>query len=209
VTAAYASIVFTCAFLLLLLLLHLIKPEIDPKWRWISEYEIGSFGWMMRLAFFCWGAGVIALAVTLWPSLQPAPGILARWWLVAIATAMLAAGAFKTNAITDRTPSFENTVHTVAGLIVILTFPVAASLVVSSLLSSASWADARLLLLAATGLTWAGLIIFLASNLIAGSRGPSTERIGNPGVRVGWQNRGMVVTYAVWILLVAGTSLHI
>ena len=50
---AYAAILFTAIFLGLLALLHFLKPELDPAWRMISEYEIGRFGWMMRLAFFC------------------------------------------------------------------------------------------------------------------------------------------------------------
>ena len=54
-TAAYVSIVFGSVFLILVTLLHFLKRELDPSWRMISEYEIGRHGWMMRLAFFCWG----------------------------------------------------------------------------------------------------------------------------------------------------------
>jgi hypothetical protein len=41
--------------------LHLIKPEFDPSWRLISEYEVGRFGWLMTLAFVCWGGSVLTL----------------------------------------------------------------------------------------------------------------------------------------------------
>jgi hypothetical protein len=37
----YATIVFAAMFLALLILLHVLKPEFDPTWRMISEYEIG------------------------------------------------------------------------------------------------------------------------------------------------------------------------
>jgi len=61
----YLSIVFAIVFLFLLLLLHFLKREFDPSWRMISEYEIGHFGWLMRLAFFCWGASVLLLLIAI------------------------------------------------------------------------------------------------------------------------------------------------
>jgi hypothetical protein len=209
VASAYASIGLACAFLALLLFLHILKPEFDPAWRWISEYEIGRFGWMMRLAFFCWGGSVLAVAVTAWPSLQPAPGILGGLWLVVISVALFGAGILKTNAITDRTSSQENTLHAICGAVVILSFPIAATLVAVSLFRGAGWSASRGLLILATALTWVGLVAFLASNIWAGSRSISAERVGNPDVRVGWQNRFMVVTYAVWVVVVSAASLRL
>ena len=51
--SAYISIVFASVFLTILFILHFLKQELDPGWRMVSEYEIGRFGWMMRLAFPC------------------------------------------------------------------------------------------------------------------------------------------------------------
>jgi hypothetical protein len=209
VASAYASIGLACAFLALLLVLHILKPDLDPAWRWISEYEIGRYGWMMRLAFFCWGGSVLALAVTLWPSLRPAPGILGGSWLIVIAVALVGAGVFKTDAITNRTSSRESTLHSIFGAVVILTFPIAATLVAVSLFRGAGWSAGHGLLILATTLTWVGLVAFLASNVWAGSRSPSAERVGDPYVRVGWQNRFMVVTYAVWVVVVSAASLRL
>jgi predicted membrane channel-forming protein YqfA (hemolysin III family) len=209
VTSAYASIGLACAFLALLFFLHILKPELDPAWRWISEYEIGRFGWMMRLAFFCWGGSVLALAVTLWPSLQPVPGILGGWWLIVIAVALVGAGIFKTNAITDRTNSRENALHALCGAVVILSFPIVATLVAVSLFRGAGWSASHGRLMLATALTWVGLVVFLVSDIWAGSRSPSAERVGDPDVRVGWQNRFMVVAYAIWIVVVSAASLRL
>jgi hypothetical protein len=49
--AARLSIASGVLFVLLLGSLHLLEPEFDPTWRFISEYALGNFGWMMRLAF--------------------------------------------------------------------------------------------------------------------------------------------------------------
>ena len=41
---ARAAFAFTVTFVLLLAALHVIKPEIDPSWRFISEYALGDHG---------------------------------------------------------------------------------------------------------------------------------------------------------------------
>ena len=50
-TAARLSFAAAAAFVVLVAALHLIKPELDPSWRMVSEYEIVRYGWMMMLAF--------------------------------------------------------------------------------------------------------------------------------------------------------------
>ena len=39
-------------FLLTLAGLHLLRPDLDPAWRVISEYEIGPFGGLMLAAAY-------------------------------------------------------------------------------------------------------------------------------------------------------------
>ena len=38
-------------FRLLLGTVHAVEPSIAPTWRFISEYQLGPYGWVMRLAF--------------------------------------------------------------------------------------------------------------------------------------------------------------
>ena len=54
-------------FLVLLALLHFLKPELDPSWRMISEYEIGEYGWVMTLAFLALSVSYAALFAALLP----------------------------------------------------------------------------------------------------------------------------------------------
>jgi catechol 2,3-dioxygenase-like lactoylglutathione lyase family enzyme len=42
--AARLSLTAAALFLVLLAILHVIKPEFDPSWRFISEYSIGNCG---------------------------------------------------------------------------------------------------------------------------------------------------------------------
>jgi len=199
--AAYLAIIFAIVFLMILSLLHLLKPELDPAWRMISEYEIGRFGWMMRLAFFSWGTSVLAMLITIWPFLQP----ISRWWLVLIAIALVGAGIFKTNPITYDKPNVANTIHALCGTTVILTFPMVASLAVGSLLHSRLWLSSQNLLIFGTVLTWIGMVAFFASIIISRIMDPSAGRVG-PHVYLGWPNRFMVVTYVLWTMMIAMTA---
>ena len=202
--SAYIAIVFAVFFLIILFLLHFLKREFDPTWRMISEYEIGHFGWMMRLAFFSWGTSVLAILITIWPSLQP----ISQWWFVVIAIALLGAGIFKTNPITDNTPDWVNTIHALCGAIVILTFPIAVTLAVSSLLHNQLWSASQGVLIFSTVLAWIGMIAFFASIIISRIIDPSAGRVG-PHVYLGWPNRFMVVTYIVWIITIAVVALRL
>ncbi len=199
----YVAIVFALIFLSVLFLLHFLKRELDPAWRMISEYEIGRFGWMMRLAFFSWGGSVLAMLIVVWPFLQP----ISRGWFVLIVTALFGAGIFKTNPITDNTPNPANTIHALCGAIVILTFPIVATLAVRSLLQNHLWSAGEGLLISGTVLTWIGMLAFFASIVISRIIHPLAGRVG-PQVYLGWPNRFMVVTYVVWIMIIAMTALR-
>ncbi|HVN81339.1 MAG TPA: DUF998 domain-containing protein [Terriglobia bacterium] len=203
----YATIVFAAIFFAILILLHFLKREFDPTWRMISEYEIGRFGWMMRIAFFCWGASTLALLITIWPSLGSISGTISRGWLVLIVIAQFGAGIFKTNPITETAPNPTNTLHTLFGMIVILTFPIVASLAVHSLLQNDIWLPSQGQLIFGTVLVWIGLIAYFASIIISRIIDPSVERVG-PKVYQGWPNRFMAATYVIWLILIAGNALR-
>src|SRR5690242_17719797 len=59
------AVVGTIAVALTIVALHAIKPEFDPSWRFISEYAIGNYGWIMKVAFLIWAASLVVMALTL------------------------------------------------------------------------------------------------------------------------------------------------
>jgi Protein of unknown function (DUF998) len=61
VVAAAAAVVN----LLVLGLLHVVSPEVDPVNRPVSEYALGGFGWLATARTLVEGVGAIALAVAL------------------------------------------------------------------------------------------------------------------------------------------------
>jgi hypothetical protein len=203
------SIGLALIFSAILLALHFLRPELDPSWRMLSEYEIGRFGWMMRLAFFCWGGSVLALVAAVSPSLLFLSGAISRWWLVVIAIALFGAGIFKTDPITDLTSSWVNRLHQACGTIVILTFPIAATIACSSLLRGPGWSGHGLALILTTAMTWVGLVFFFGAIMTARVRDPTAGMPGGPHVKQGWPNRFLVMTYVIWIIVVASIALRV
>ena len=200
--ASRMSVIFSTAFISILFLLHFLKPELDPSWRMISEYEIGRYGWLMRLAFFCWGSSVLSLLVALWGSLRTMGGKVGYVWLVLIGIALFGAGIFATNAITDTTPSTANSLHTLCGAFVIMTFPIASSLVVGSLARNEEWSAVRRQQFWMEILVWLSMFAFFGSITISTAINPSAGRVG-PEVYLGWPNRLMVVIYNIWLVTIA------
>lgn len=201
------TVVLSSLFLAILFLLHFLEPEFDPSWRMISEYEIGRYGWLMSPAFFCWGGSVLALLVTLWPSLRTLGGKIGRWWLVLLGIALFGAGIFKTNAITDPTPSTANSLHTLCGALVILTFPMVVTLIAASLARHPEWASVRRWLPWGTVLVWLSLFAYFGSMILSNVINPAAGRVG-PEVYQGWPNRLMVVVYNLWLIWIALNALR-
>jgi hypothetical protein len=203
VLTASLSIIFAALFLFILILLHFIKRELDPSWRMISEYEIGRFGWLMRLAFFCWGTSVLALLVNIRLYFHSIPGTVSIWWFALIVLALFGAGIFKTDPITNDTKSLVNTIHKICGTVVILTFPIAATLATIGLLHDPLWSTVRTLMLFSLVLAWVGMLTYFATIIIARSKNRNAGLPGGPTLYMGWPNRFNVLTYIIWIMVIA------
>jgi len=42
-----------------------IQPDLNPLYRFGSEYSVGRMGWLMKGAFFVWGAGLTAFVLVM------------------------------------------------------------------------------------------------------------------------------------------------
>ncbi|TMA97688.1 MAG: DUF998 domain-containing protein [Deltaproteobacteria bacterium] len=104
--AAYLSLVSVAAFLVLLIVLYFLEPEFNPP-HLISEYELGRFGFLMSLAFFCLGAGSLFLARALWIDLRTKGDRFGGWWLILAGIAYIGAGIFAP----DPTSIVESRLH--------------------------------------------------------------------------------------------------
>jgi len=197
---AKISVAATSLFLLLLLLLHFLKPEMSPSWRMISEYEIGRFGWLMQVAFFSLAGGTVLLALTLRSQVQSVAGYIGLVLLFVIAVGLVMGGIFITEPIT--TPrdeiSMVSQLHNVGGSLAIFPIPFASILISLSLIRlSEKWTKVRLLIISLAAAIWLSLgwYIMVAAITYTGE--------GSADVPVGWPNRAFIVAYALWVIVVA------
>ncbi len=65
------SVAGLSAFAVAVLALHGIRANLNPAEHTISEYSLGSYGWLMRAAFLALGIGTLATAASLCLSCGP------------------------------------------------------------------------------------------------------------------------------------------
>jgi hypothetical protein len=192
------------AFIVLLLALHFLEPEFAPSWHFISEYQLGKFGWMMCAAFFALGFSCVALCIALWQQATILGKIGLAMLLIAAAGMFIAAVN-----ITDplNTPETQWTSHgklhqqgaTMDGI------PVAAVLIIIGLIRKGPyWKANKSALIWATVLVWLGMAVFI----IAMAKHFPADRNFGPDVPLGWPNRIMIITQAVWLIVIARLNQH-
>ncbi|MBW7905898.1 MAG: DUF998 domain-containing protein [Phycisphaerae bacterium] len=192
-TIAGASIAASVAFIVLLGLLHVLRPELDPSWHFISDYEAGPWGWVMRLAFYSLGASCLGVVVAVFPH---APGIVGRLGLLLLlvsAGGLLLAGLFA--------PSATSTLHETGAMLDQLPF---AGLFLSiSLWRNPAWRSVRWTLAWALLVLWAGAAVFIWAMVVMQ---PSKDRPPSPDVLIGWPSRVFILAHCAWLIPVAWWS---
>lgn len=185
-------------FIILLALLHLIKPELAPSWNFISEYEVGRFGWVMQLAFLSLGLSCLFMVLALWKPLNLA-GKTGLLMLLLSAIGMIIAAVCKTDAL--NTPVELQTqagkLHQLGAMLDQV--PFAAILITIALFRKKEWKLNRGLLILLMLLVWFGFVFFVGS---VKAYFPADGKFG-PNVPVGWQNRLMILTQAAWLWITA------
>ena len=205
-TAARVSFALAAVFVVLLAALHLLEPDFDPSWRFISEYELGRYGWAMRLAFFSLAASYIALAIAIHSQLRTIIGRVGLFFLLISALGLAMAGIFKTDPITISPEAMTTSgmLHSIGGSLgIAMTF---SAVVVSwQLVRNPAWASARRSISWTAGIAVAcsvGFIIYLTTAL------PSDGRFG-PDILAGGIGRIEILAYSVWLMVVARQAIRV
>ncbi len=196
---AATSVGAVAAFAALVGLLHVVKPELDPSWRFLSEYSIGHHGWAMTAAFFAWALSCFALFATLRKDLGTRSGRVGNVAIAVVGVSLVAAGLFDQDPVTAKPDELttHGTVHGVASMIGIPGIPIAALLITWSLTHhNMAWLPWRRALMGMAHLTWLSLLVMVVYLAVA------VPRAGGfgPEVWAGWMNRAVVATYCVWQL---------
>jgi hypothetical protein len=194
--AARLAIAAAASTILLLASLHVLSPEFDPSWRVVSEYANGRFGWVLSLMFVSWAVASWSLVVALWSQLTGIGGRIALGFLIASGVGEAIASVCDIN----------HPLHNLAGMLGVLSLPIAAMGISVCLGRTQAWAAAKRPLLWTANLTWVSLNLMMAALIALMSR----HRITPPGIEIiGWTNRFLVVAYCLWIATVAWQGLRL
>jgi hypothetical membrane protein len=177
VATIYQRIVFVCVayYVLVGIALHVLEPEFDPRFRFMSEYVWGAYGWLMTTTFFVLGLAALAVAAGLRDVHQSSRGARVGFGLLAVGALFVClAGVFK-----------EFVPHLAASAVALPSVIMAALLLSWSFRRAAGWrAIYRATLLIALGM----LAAFLS--IIAG--------VGMPGL----QQRSFLCLFLLWLSIV-------
>jgi hypothetical protein len=188
----FISAVAAALWLLIIVLLHFIKPELHPRTRMISEYAIGVHGWMMQFAFFSIALSCGALAAAIWVL----PLLLGSALLTICGVGFAGAGVFVTDPVSlaQRTLTRSGALHVLFAFIVIVIFPIMATVVDIGVAGKVASASVHYWLPVLSALPWSGFLIFMGGTLISG-------RI--PRTPLGYFERFLVLTYSLWLVAIA------
>lgn len=195
-TAAHVSLASAVATIVLLAALHILSPEFDPSWRMVSEYALGGYGWVLSLMFLTWALSCISLFFAIRSQIHTSGGKIGLGLLLVSAVGMVMAAIF----------DVRHSLHGLATMIGNPPFLIAAILISITLIREPAWASVRRSLLWTANLPWMSVALMVAMLFMGLSQ--SGGEFG-PGVLIGWPNRLAVVTYCVWLIVVARRGIEV
>ncbi len=170
-------IVFACAayYVIVGIALHVLEPEFDPRFRFMSEYVWGAYGWLMTTTFFVLGLAAFAVAAGLRDVHQSSPSARIGFGLLVVGALFVClAGVFK-----------EFIPHAAAGAVGLPSIVMATLLLSWSFRQAAGWQTIyRGTLLMALGMLTAFLSI--------------VADVGMPGL----QQRAFLFLFLLWLCVV-------
>jgi hypothetical protein len=204
-TSARLSIVAAAATLLLLASLHVLSPEFDPSFRMVSEYALGHYGWVLSLMFLSWGISSWTLALAIWSQVKTKAGKVGWWFLVIAGLGEAMASVF------DVTHDLG---HSIAGVLGIGGFPIAAVLLSVSLGHTQAWRGAKKPLLCIANLSWISVVLLGATLVLMtvqfaqanGGQLPQHAPMRLPAGVLGldgWADRLFVLSTCLWVCIAA------
>lgn len=189
-------------FFILFVLVHFLKPEIDPSWRFISELAIGRFGWIMAVAFLALALSYATISAGLWSNVRLG-GKIGLVFLFIGSVGLILAGLFTTQPINTKPEDFTPSSH-LHGLGAILGTNGAGigSLIVTIVFAFGKEKNSGLwLIIAALLLTVIGYIWFLMTMPADGIFGPQ--------IAIGLPNRLLMLSYFLWLVVTSRYVINI
>ena len=193
--AARTSVISAALFVLLLGSLHLIETEFDPTWRFISEYALGEFGWLMSLAFGAIAVSLASIGVAVFSRVRNVIGYIGLAIFVLAVVGLLIAASFKTDPIFTKQEDMTSSgqMHVLGASLDYS--PIAFLLLSFSLARHGDWASVKKWLFMTAILSIVLTIGFIFTIPADGGFGP--------GVYSGLVGRFLMLSYIGWLVIAA------
>ncbi|MGW8821519.1 DUF998 domain-containing protein [Paenibacillus lautus] len=181
-------------FVLLLCSLHLLQPEFDPTWRFISEYALGDFGWIMHLSFGLLALAQISVAITIFPHIRTVTGYIGLVILGISAIGVIIAGIYVTDpiSVSPDDATFSGSMHSIGAMLDYT--PIAALLISLSLCRLDVWRPMKRVLLTSAMIAIVAMLVFVL-------RIPQDGQFG-PEVLAGMFGRFLILAEITWLIVV-------
>jgi hypothetical protein len=177
----------------------------------VSEYALGHHGWVLSLFFLAWGISSWAMAIALWSQVSSRAGTVGVWLLVVAGVGEGLAAVF------DIT---HDTGHSIAQLLGVGGFCVAAVMLSVSLCRLPAWHTVKRPLLWLAHLSWISVVLLGASLVLMTAQfaqvygghlpqqAPTHLPAGVLGLD-GWANRLYVLFACAWVIVAAWQVLKV
>jgi hypothetical membrane protein len=176
-------VMFFCIayFVIVLIVLHILESEFDPRFRFMSEYALGDYGWLMTTAFFALGLAPLLAAIGLRNVYQPSRSLLIGLGLLVIVGIFIwLAGIFR-----DSIP------HLLASVVVFPSIVMAVLLLSWEFRRSPGWQTIYRLAVF-TGLAMLAIFLLMVAD------------VGMPGL----QQRVFIFLFLLWLSIVVHKSVR-
>ncbi len=181
-----------------------LRPDLDPYWHTISEYAVGSFGWIMVAAFISSSVAYASLFINLKSQVKGVMGFIGLGVLLICAISVFSVGIFITDPLT--TPPDQLTtrgiIHMISGSLQLMLLPFAALIININLVHrNPEWFAMRKPLLWTACIPLIGLIGFIFHFIVYVA--PLGENAYGPEVSIGWPPRILFISYLIWVITIA------
>jgi len=199
--AARAVIGAAALAVIALATLHILKPDVHPSRNMISLYALGRYGWVMALCFAAFAAATACLFAALVAQVSSILGGVGLAFLLLAAVGLAMAARFPMDPVS--TPpaqrSFSGKMHGVSFLIGVPCQILSVLLLSVALSNRTSYALP--LLVGLTAVIWLSLGMMIAIMVMVGpGKEPNPK---GPERFLGLPNRLFMVSYGVWLIVVA------
>lgn len=204
---AKISLTSTLLFIVLLTILHFLKPELDLSWRMISEYAIGNFGGLMTIAFLIWTISFVGLFMAIRSQVQNIIGKIGLALLIVSALGLILAGIFTTDPVTASTDQHTTSgvIHSIGGTLG-MAMPFAALFLCISLSKNPNWITKKRIIIIATTIA---IIGFLTAMGMMGAMLSKSNGVFSSETKVGFPNRFEVLCYCIWLIIMAKQAINL